>query len=152
MNTSTRRATTIAAPLDADWRTYAACATTDPEVFFPQGQPSTVKAVELAAKRVCGGCRVRARCLEWALETGQHTGVWGGLSERERRDLARVPERPMDRCLNAQAWIEEQLAGGRGQREIARELGVDPGVLGRAIQRFRDEQALDAAAEEVAAA
>jgi hypothetical protein len=150
MSTSTRRPTTIAAP--TTWMEYGRCRETDPNIFFPEGRGAAITIQTAQAKAVCRNCPVRSLCLEWALDTGQSTGVWGGLSEDERRDLARVPEPSMDRCLNAQAWIEEQLAAGRGQREIARELGVDPGVLGRAVQRFRDEQALDAAAGEVAAA
>jgi WhiB family redox-sensing transcriptional regulator len=89
MSHTTRRASTVAAPLDTDWRTYAACATTDPETFFPVGNQHQIDAQTADAKRVCGGCPVRERCLNWALDTGQTTGVWGGMSENERRLLAR---------------------------------------------------------------
>jgi WhiB family redox-sensing transcriptional regulator len=154
MSLTTRRPTTRAARLTRryDWRDDAACARTDPETFFPQGQPSTVRTGEEAAKRICAGCFVAEECLAWALNTGQHIGVWGGLTADERRGLSAVPERTMDRCMNAQAWIEEQLAAEVPQRDIAAELGVDRGVLCRAIQRFRDERAQGAAAGEVQAA
>ena len=153
MTATTRRAPKPAArqPLDIDWRMYAACASTDPEVFFPVGHQHQIEAKHKAAKRVCAYCPVRQRCLEWALDTGQNTGVWGGLDEAERRRLARVPDSSMTVCLNAQAWIEEQLAADRPVRAIARDLNVDPKVLSRAIQRFADERALDTAAQEVAA-
>jgi hypothetical protein len=153
MSTITRRPTTHAAPAQDrahDWRDDAACARTDPELFFPQGQPTTAAAMEEAAKRICAGCPVRAECLEYALETGQHTGVWGGCTESERRQLARVRQPSMDRCLDAQEWIEDRLAAGVPQKAVARELGVQPGVLCRAVRRFRDERA--AAAEGVRAA
>jgi len=72
-----------------DWRTYAACRDVDPELFFPIGKtgPALVQIEE--AKQVCGRCRVREECLRWALDSGQDSGVWGGLSEDERRALKR---------------------------------------------------------------
>lgn len=61
------------------WALQGACTTTDPEVFFPdKGESSR------AAKRVCSGCPVIAECREWALDTGQEFGVWGGLSATDR--------------------------------------------------------------------
>jgi WhiB family redox-sensing transcriptional regulator len=141
MTTPTRRARTQASPLAEDWRKYAACAQVDGELFFPTGNGAITKRQTANAKRVCGPCPVRKRCLEWALETGQHTGVWGGLDEHERRGLTRVRESSMTRCMNAQDWIEEQQSRGVGQNEMARQLGVDRGVLCRAIQRFNEERA-----------
>jgi WhiB family redox-sensing transcriptional regulator len=72
-----------------NWRDDAACLTEDPELFFPIGKtgPAIVQ-VELA-KRVCAGCVVRQDCLRWALDAGVDQGVWGGLSEDERRSLKR---------------------------------------------------------------
>jgi WhiB family transcriptional regulator, redox-sensing transcriptional regulator len=68
-----------------EWREQALCAQTDPEAFFPEkGIPTQ------PAKRICLGCEVRPECLDYALDTGQRHGVWGGLSERERRRLDRV--------------------------------------------------------------
>ena len=65
----------------------ALCRGVDPEVFFPTARPNTViYERELAqAKAVCAVCPVRAECLEWAVETGQDYGVWGGLDPAERR-------------------------------------------------------------------
>ncbi|WP_269801785.1 WhiB family transcriptional regulator [Blastococcus atacamensis] len=63
-----------------EWRLDALCAETDPEAFFPEKGGSTRDA-----KRVCTGCPVRAQCLEFALANDERFGIWGGLSERERR-------------------------------------------------------------------
>ena len=68
------------------WHDLARCAETDPEMFFPEKGESA-----RPAKRVCAGCEVRAECLQDALDRGERFGVWGGLSERERRTLASQP-------------------------------------------------------------
>lgn len=64
------------------WQTDALCAQTDPEAFFPEKGGSTRDA-----KKVCGTCNVKAQCLEYALANDERFGIWGGLSERERRRL-----------------------------------------------------------------
>ncbi|TQK76222.1 transcription factor WhiB [Rarobacter incanus] len=66
------------------WQDRALCAQTDPEAFFPEKGGSTREA-----KRVCVRCEVKAECLEYALEHDERFGIWGGLSERERRKLKR---------------------------------------------------------------
>jgi WhiB family redox-sensing transcriptional regulator len=66
------------------WQAQALCAQTDPESFFPEKGGSTREA-----KRVCTGCVVRAECLDYALAHDERFGIWGGLSERERRRLKR---------------------------------------------------------------
>ena len=72
-----------------DWRNRSACLDEDPELFFPIGNtgPAILQIEE--AKQVCRRCEVREQCLAWALEAGQDHGVWGGLSEDERRALKR---------------------------------------------------------------
>lgn len=67
------------------WQEEALCAQTDPEAFFPEKGGSTREA-----KRVCQGCTVRVQCLEYALAQDERFGIWGGLSERERRKLKRA--------------------------------------------------------------
>jgi WhiB family redox-sensing transcriptional regulator len=67
-----------------EWQERALCAQTDPEAFFPEKGGSTREA-----KRICAGCEVRAECLEYALTFDERFGIWGGLSERERRRLKR---------------------------------------------------------------
>ncbi|SDO88496.1 transcription factor WhiB [Actinopolyspora xinjiangensis] len=74
----------IDAEEDQDWQERALCAQTDPEAFFPEKGGSTREA-----KRICAGCEVRSECLEYALEHDERFGIWGGLSERERRRLKR---------------------------------------------------------------
>jgi WhiB family redox-sensing transcriptional regulator len=76
-----------------DWRNQAACRTEDPDLFFPIG--STGPAVEQAdeAKQVCMTCSVREECLEYALASNQDAGIWGGLTEDERRTLKRARQR-----------------------------------------------------------
>lgn len=71
-------------PEDPEWKDRALCAQTDPEAFFPEKGGSTRDA-----KRVCSGCEVRAECLSFALSNDERFGIWGGLSERERRRLKR---------------------------------------------------------------
>ena len=66
------------------WQAQALCAQTDPEAFFPEKGGSTREA-----KSVCSRCEVKAECLEYALQNDERFGIWGGLSERERRRLKR---------------------------------------------------------------
>ena len=66
------------------WQEQALCAQTDPEAFFPEKGGSTREA-----KRICVGCEVRSECLDYALGQDERFGIWGGLSERERRRLKR---------------------------------------------------------------
>ncbi len=75
----------IGAEADAQsWQEQALCAETDPEAFFPEKGGSTREA-----KKICTGCEVKAECLEYALANDERFGIWGGLSERERRRLKR---------------------------------------------------------------
>ncbi len=75
----------IGAQADAQsWQEQALCAETDPEAFFPEKGGSTREA-----KKICTGCEVKAECLEYALSNDERFGIWGGLSERERRRLRR---------------------------------------------------------------
>ncbi|MGH3436879.1 MAG: WhiB family transcriptional regulator [Sciscionella sp.] len=69
-------------PEEQEWQEQALCAQTDPEAFFPEKGGSTRDA-----KRICSGCEVRSECLEYALAHDERFGIWGGLSERERRKL-----------------------------------------------------------------
>jgi WhiB family redox-sensing transcriptional regulator len=72
--------------VELSWQERALCAQTDPEAFFPEKGGSTREA-----KRVCLSCDVRSQCLEYALAHDERFGIWGGLSERERRRLKRRP-------------------------------------------------------------
>ncbi len=73
---------------DADdrlWMLEARCLDADPEAFFPEKGGSTREA-----KRICATCPVRTECLEHALANDERFGIWGGLSERERRRAKRL--------------------------------------------------------------
>jgi WhiB family redox-sensing transcriptional regulator len=74
----------LADPDGEDWQHRALCAQTDPEAFFPEKGGSTRDA-----KHLCFGCPVKDECLEYALAHDERFGIWGGLSERERRNLKR---------------------------------------------------------------
>ncbi|XNZ00534.1 WhiB family transcriptional regulator [Micrococcus luteus] len=69
------------------WQVDALCAQTDPEAFFPEKGGSTRDA-----KKVCGSCPVRQECLDYAMANDERFGIWGGLSERERRRLRKMQQ------------------------------------------------------------
>lgn len=71
-----------------EWRAYRACNGIDPDVFFPH-----TTADEKHAKAICSGCTVREECLTYALTRREDHGVWGGLTDRERRSLIRRQRR-----------------------------------------------------------
>src|SRR5437870_9967581 len=76
-----------------DWVHRARCKDEDPELFFPIGTTGPAATQIEVAKTICYQCEVRAECLEWSLVTGQDSGVWGGMSEEERRALRRARRR-----------------------------------------------------------
>ncbi|WP_040480192.1 WhiB family transcriptional regulator [Longispora albida] len=93
---------------DVVWLTRAACRNGDPDALYVTG------AAQHEAKRVCAGCPVRFRCLAEALDSGDEYGVWGGMTERERRALRRKhPE--------VTSW-RAQIAKALGQRAADWEL------------------------------
>lgn len=128
----------------------ALCAETDPEAFFPD-KGGSVKD----AKRLCGACPAQEECLQWALDNDERFGVWGGLSERERRRLRRTqaarraaqepatvvaPHRRPPRTAprpwttqEARDAIRALTARGFSAKEIARELGISD----RTVHRHR---------------
>lgn len=72
---------------DSRWREDAACRNTNPDLFFPVGK--TIDAVEetSAAIALCRRCPVREQCLEYAMVTNQRDGIWGAMSEDDRRRM-----------------------------------------------------------------
>ena len=91
----------IAKPdLDTGWKALSNCLGVDPALFFPERGASTREA-----KEVCRGCEVRIDCLEYALQNGEKFGIWGGMSERERRRIRR------QRALDRQAAVRAVEAG-----------------------------------------
>ena len=77
-------------PEERGWQEQANCLGVDPDLFFPERGASTREA-----KSVCRSCEVRVECLEYALSHAEKFGIWGGLSERERRRVRR--QRALDR-------------------------------------------------------
>jgi WhiB family redox-sensing transcriptional regulator len=139
MTTPTRHATTSAT--NRNWREYAACATVEPDLHFPVAHTPRWREQTVQAKAICAACPVRQHCLNWALETRQPAGIWGGKTEQERRVLLGIPETPTERCMNRQAWIEEQLTAGASQRHLADCLGVTSATMNRCVTRWQAERA-----------
>jgi WhiB family redox-sensing transcriptional regulator len=83
-----------------DWLEWGACRDEDPDLFFPITSAGPGRAQVAAAKAVCARCAVRQACLRFALEARQDHGVWGGMSEEERRAIR-----------NARGNQAERLAG-----------------------------------------
>ena len=120
-----------------DWLTTAPCRT-DPDTMF-----DTTDAGVEAAKEFCRRCPAVERCLQWALDTGEEHGVWGGMSEDERRPLRQdvmAKRSGTTRCLEAQAFIEKRLEDGASERQVSEEVGVWPSTLRRALVMFAAER------------
>ncbi len=82
-----------------EWRHDAACRDSDPELFFPIGNTGPALIQIEQAKQVCRSCPVMSECLQWALDSGQEAGVWGGTSEDERRLMRRRAQRTHTRVF-----------------------------------------------------
>ncbi len=74
---------------DPSWYAEAACRTLPPDLFFPAGRTGSAATLAEGAKKVCERCPVAGPCLEFALQTNQEYGVWGGTTEDERRSIRR---------------------------------------------------------------
>lgn len=84
---------------EPSWRDFAACKDFNPEMFFPKRGASTREA-----RAICDDCPVKDLCLEYALETRQIAGIWGGCSNRDRASILRQRRR------DAQAGVNEETA------------------------------------------
>ncbi|HSL25075.1 MAG TPA: WhiB family transcriptional regulator [Acidimicrobiia bacterium] len=69
---------------ELSWQDYANCRGADADLFFPERGASTRKA-----KSICNACDVKGDCLDYAIFNGEKFGIWGGMSERERRRVRR---------------------------------------------------------------
>ena len=116
----------------SDWRHHALCRDEDPELFFPIGTSGPALLQVEQAKAVCQRCSVTSECLQWALDSGQDAGVWGGMSEDERRLMKRrgglrVRERVVDGALDLVLGDREHAAGRdvrfRGGGQVVRPAG-----------------------------
>lgn len=122
------------------WEAEAACRSNDPEIFFPRSGSASAAT---QAKKVCRGCPVRAQCLQWALETEQPFGVWGGLSESERLEQWADRQPGLTRAERLAAEPEQMLkllAGGYSVFSVAILLGTSVVTINRA-RRLLDERA-----------
>lgn len=125
-------------PTPPAWHIDTPCSQADPECFFPEKGESTANA-----KRICAGCDVREQCLEWALENRERFGVFGGLSERERRPL--LEQRDAARyegTLRGKRDIGEDfrefeyiLTSGESAEDACRRMGMTPTTLIRRYYR-----------------
>jgi WhiB family transcriptional regulator, redox-sensing transcriptional regulator len=82
-----------------NWWPLAACQAVSAELFFPVTETGPGRLQVARAKAICANCRVRQECLEYAMSTHQVHGIWGGLSEAERRSLrAELGNQQFDRA------------------------------------------------------
>ena len=93
------------------WSNQAACRETDPDEMFVQG------AAQNRVKQICNGCPVKMECLADALDNRIEFGVWGGMTERERRALLRVEDQQDRRLRHARA---RQAVLGGPHRDVGR--------------------------------
>src|SRR5690606_16229294 len=100
----------------------------DPELFFPVGASGPALLQIAEAKTVCRGCPVVTECLTWALESGQDAGVWGGMSEDERRALTRRNARP--RARTACSTLLSPVGPAAGLHPAPGPTVVPPGARG----------------------
>lgn len=81
----------------SSWWNMAACLTADPELFFPISSTGAGEAHLAKAKAVCSRCPIRQGCLDYAIDSHQAYGVWGGTSEDERRRMVTRRRRELER-------------------------------------------------------
>ncbi|MDD5710738.1 MAG: WhiB family transcriptional regulator [Candidatus Colwellbacteria bacterium] len=98
-------------PIDLEWQDQANCRGSDSDLFFLERGKSSQ-----SAKVICRECQVREECLEFAINTGQRFGVWGGLSERERRRVRRERQIPLVRAHYTSVIADHQSDWSRRQR------------------------------------
>jgi WhiB family transcriptional regulator, redox-sensing transcriptional regulator len=106
----------------AEWWTLAACQAADPDLFFPISGAGPARAQVERAKAVCAGCPVRSDCLRYALAAGPLQGVWGGLTEEERRLM---------RQREAKARMRASRRAGAHARVTRFGPAFPPGINGR---------------------
>ena len=120
-------------PAPAGWRERAACRGTGLEVFFP-GRGETAEP----ARRICAACPVRQPCLDYALSHGIIHGIWGGLTERDRRALrvrhVSAARRERDAAITAAA------AAGSTTAAIGRAFGLTATSVTRVLSRDADRR------------
>ncbi len=131
-------------PAIRDWRHQAECRKHDGELWFPVGisGPAVVQAEK--AKEICASCPVRKMCLQWATDTVQDSGVWGGLTEQERSLLRRPSRTRMQYANGALRHVQilrhdlarylDLAAGGLTVEEIAAEMNASAATIRKVKQ------------------
>jgi WhiB family transcriptional regulator, redox-sensing transcriptional regulator len=89
-----------------EWRAAGACLSADPDLFFPIAVGGAAVRQVTQAQRICAGCRVRQQCLEFAMQTGETYGIWGGTTPEER---IRVRRRDMRRRRGHRSWQPREV-------------------------------------------
>lgn len=130
----------LALALPPAWVATAACRDTNPDLFFPITETGPGARQVRTAKAVCAACPVAARCLAWALDTGQPYGIWGGHTPAERAALRPEPARPPKvEHPDLDAQVLALRADGLSLQAIATHLGRPLREItlanGRAVQR-----------------
>lgn len=123
--------------MSEDWRDDALCRQVDPELFFTAGRSDASRNREQIrqAKSVCHLCPVASQCLAWALATSQEYGVWGGLSEEERRPLA-ASRRPSSTTQETRLQAACRMkADGVPVKDIAWQLSISVSSVKRYLYR-----------------
>ena len=128
-----RRTLAVPARFAARWRELAACRGADLEVFFPgRGEPGG------PARQVCAACPVRQPCLDYAITNRIAYGIWGGLTERDRRALrsrwVRATRRERDKAIAAAS------AAGYTKASIGRAFGLAHTSVSRALSHEPDRR------------
>ena len=115
---------------DTNWRLNGTCREVDPELFFPK--PTDRKGT-LDAMAVCVTCPVKAQCRQWAQDTRQEYGVWGGKDFQNRKPVTQseAKERKRERLERIRVWTDQ----GRTAKEIGEELNISA----RMVERYKME-------------
>jgi WhiB family transcriptional regulator, redox-sensing transcriptional regulator len=121
----------VPGPSPSSWRDRAACRGTGPDLFFPERGESADPA-----RQICARCPVRQPCLACALDKAITHGVWGGLTERERRVLRASRQRASRRERNRAIVAAD--AAGYSRQEIARTFGLSRTSVSRILLRAVD--------------
>lgn len=112
-----------------EWQDDALCAEIGTEMFFPEKGGSTKDA-----KKVCADCPVAQQCLNYALQNDERFGIWGGLSERERRKLHAVSTR--SRANDRREAVKRLHANGQSDTQIGAILGVSSDYVWQCRKRL----------------
>lgn len=120
-----------------EWQDDSLCATTDPEIFFPEKGDIGNRVNE--AKQICAECPVRQQCLDYAIANREEHGIWGGLSYSQRKRLYGPAEKRDYSRLDTQE-IRRHYANGLNDVEIAVHLGCSSSAVAKARKRLGLEQ------------